>query len=89
MICSLIIISKIYYAKNNNWPITRIVEQRTFLGVPSFNLTEPVQENKLQEIQITWNIIGQDSTSVLEQNVTKESNELAGLSFTLENQAIA
>ena len=88
-----IVISKIYYMSENiskPHPIKRVIEEKTFFGVPSFNLTEPVQDNRLQEITITWNIIGQDSVVKQEQyidNATKGT--LAGISMNLETSAIA
>lgn len=67
-----IIISKIYYKKSPDKPIARIIESRTFHGVPSFNLTEPINDQKLQEFQITWNIIGHENVVTTEQFIVND-----------------
>lgn len=57
----VITISKIFYENSATMPIRRHIISKDFYGVPTFNLTESVNENKLQEFVINWNIIGQSN----------------------------
>ena len=72
-----IIIRKIYYQKNNAYPISRIIQEKEYYGVPLFNLTEVVQDNRIQELPITWNIIGHGNTvTYTTQNINSNDSGL-------------